>query len=66
MHFMFPRIYPILDSSFIPASGRRAFLKDLCTSLADAGVTLMEYRNKTGADEELRNDASIMREAMPE
>lgn len=66
MNFVFPRIYPILDSSFIPASGRRAFLRDLCTALADAGVTLMEYRNKTGSDAEILSDAAAIRDAMPE
>jgi len=66
MGFEFPRIYPILDSSYIPARGRRQFLSDLGAALADAGVTLLEYRNKTGADAELRADAAALREAMPE
>src|SRR5271165_5114599 len=66
MPFQFPRIYPILDSSFIPASGRARFLRDLGAELADAGVTLMEYRNKTGGEAELRSDAEALREAMPE
>ncbi len=66
MLFPFPRIYPILDASYIPASGRREFLSDLGASLADAGVTLMEYRNKTGSDAELRADAESLRAAMPE
>lgn len=66
MPFQFPRIYPILDSSFIPASGRIQFLRDLGAALADAGVTLLEYRNKTGADAELRADAEALRAAMPD
>jgi thiamine-phosphate pyrophosphorylase len=66
MLFPFPRIYPILDSSFIPSSGRREFLSDLGASLADAGVTLLEYRNKTGSDVELRTDAKWLRAVMPE
>src|SRR5260370_6447979 len=66
MHLVFPRIYPILDASYIPATGRRQFLNDLGASLADAGVTLMEYRNKTGSTAELRADAEVLREAMPE
>lgn len=66
MSFRFPSIYPILDSSFIPSAGRAAFLRDLGASLADAGVTLLEYRNKTGSDAELRADAEVLREAMPE
>ena len=66
MHFASPRVYPILDASFIPATGRRQFLSDLGASLADAGVTLLEYRNKTGSDAEIRADAAVLREVMPE
>jgi thiamine-phosphate pyrophosphorylase len=81
-HFMaipLPRIYPILDASFIPATGRAEFLRRLGGELAAAGVTLLEYRNKTGvpndrssslgwktgADSELLADAAILRGAMP-
>lgn len=66
MAFIFPRIYPILDSSFIPASGRAEFLRDLGASLADAGVTLLEYRNKNGSEAELRADAEVLRDVLPE
>jgi thiamine-phosphate pyrophosphorylase len=66
MAFRFPPIYPILDSSFIPAAGRTAFLRDLGSALADAGVTLLEYRNKTRSDAELLADAETLRAAMPE
>lgn len=66
MAFEFPRIYPILDSSYIPASGRRQFLSDLGAALADSGVTLLEYRNKTGSLDEIRADAAILRDVMPE
>src|SRR6266702_1775265 len=61
----FPRIYPILDSSVIPSVNRDHFLRRLGGALADAGVTLLEYRNKNGADEELLADAKILRAAMP-
>jgi thiamine-phosphate pyrophosphorylase len=64
MAFHFPQIYPILDSSFLPASGRKQFLHDLGAALADAGVTLLEYRNKTGSDAELQADAEALRAAM--
>ena len=63
MTFSFPRIYPILDSSFLPAEGRKQFLLRLGSSLAEAGVTLLEYRNKTGSDVELLADAAILRAA---
>lgn len=66
MSFTFPKVYPILDSSYIPASGRERFLRDLGSSLAGAGVTLLEYRNKTGSDAELRADATVLREVLPE
>jgi thiamine-phosphate pyrophosphorylase len=65
MAFLFPCIYPILDSSFLPRSGRAAFLDSLARSLADSGVTLLEYRNKTGAVHEILSDAEILRRAMP-
>jgi thiamine-phosphate pyrophosphorylase len=65
MSFSFPKIYPILDASFIPAAGRAQFLRRLGGELADAGITLLEYRNKTGADAELLSDAEALRAAMP-
>lgn len=65
MPFIFPKIYPILDSSFIPTTGRTDFLRQLGASLADSGVTLLEYRNKTGSDVGILADASVLRESMP-
>jgi len=65
MSYSFPKIYPILDVSFIPATGRAEFLHRLGASLAEAGVTLLEYRNKTGAEAELVADAEILRAALP-
>src|SRR5581483_8330318 len=70
MPFSFPKIYPILDSSFIdasvtPATGRQEFLRRLGSGLAEAGVTLLEYRNKTGSDAEILQDAAALRSAMP-
>ena len=65
MSFSFPKIYPILDASTIPTSGRQEFLRRLGGSLAVAGVTLLEYRNKTGSDAELLADAEVLRAALP-
>jgi thiamine-phosphate pyrophosphorylase len=65
MSFSFPKIYPILDSSFIPATGRAEYLRRLGSSLADAGITLLEYRNKTGAESELLADAELLRSLLP-
>lgn len=65
MSFPFPKIYPILDCAVIPQSGRAEFLRRLGSELAEAGVTLLEYRNKTGSEAELLADAAILRAAMP-
>jgi thiamine-phosphate pyrophosphorylase len=64
MPFRLPLVYPILDASAIPSVGRGEYLRRLAESLRDAGVTLLEYRNKTGADGELRADCAVLREAM--
>lgn len=66
MSFVFPKIYPILDSSFIPAGNRYGFLTALGESLTGAGVTLLEYRNKSGSEAEILADAAALRDAMPE
>lgn len=65
MPWSFPKIYPILDASVIPAERRGEFLLRLGSELAEAGVTLLEYRNKTGAITELIADAAILRACMP-
>lgn len=65
MAHRFPKIYPILDASIIPPTGRENFLRSLGGSLAEAGVTLLEYRNKTGPESELLADAAILRGALP-
>jgi thiamine-phosphate pyrophosphorylase len=64
MPFEFPLIYPILDSSTIPSSGRSNFLRSMGASLMEAGVTLLEYRNKAGNDKEILGDAETLRAAM--
>jgi len=65
MAISLPKIYPILDASFIPATGRAEFLRRLGGELAAAGVTLLEYRNKNGPEAELLGDAEILRSALP-
>jgi thiamine-phosphate pyrophosphorylase len=65
MSFSFPKIYPILDTSVIPATGRAEFLRRLGGELAEAGITLLEYRNKTGNDGEILADAAFLRASMP-
>jgi thiamine-phosphate pyrophosphorylase len=61
----FPKIYPILDASRIPAPGREEYLRRLGTSMTEAGVTLLEYRNKKGSEAELLGDAAVLRKALP-
>ena len=65
MLFSFPKVYPILDASILPTAGRGEFLRRLGSRLAEAGVTLLEYRNKTGDDGELLADAAILRAVLP-
>jgi thiamine-phosphate pyrophosphorylase len=65
MSFVPAKVYPILDVSFVPATGRVEFLDRLGRSLAHAGASLMEYRNKTGTDAEALADARVLRAAMP-
>jgi thiamine-phosphate pyrophosphorylase len=65
MPFSFPKIYPIFDSGVIPRVGRAEFLRKLGSELAEAGVTLLEYRNKTGSEAEVLGDAAILRAALP-
>lgn len=60
-----PKLYPILDSAIIPSTGRTEFLSRLGASLAEAGVTFLEYRNKTSSDAEVLADAKALRAAMP-
>ena len=67
MAYSFPRIYPILDSTVIdaaaiPGARRAEFLRRLATELAQTGITLLEYRNKTADESQLLADAAILRE----
>lgn len=65
MSWQFPILYPILDASFLPVSGRDAFLAQLVSGLTDAGVTLLQYRNKQGAEDEVLADAAVIRRTAP-
>lgn len=66
MSIALPKLYPILDASALPAGYRDGWLDRLGRSLAEAGVTLLEYRNKPATDAELLADAEILRAAMPQ
>jgi thiamine-phosphate pyrophosphorylase len=63
--YQFPKVYPILDVSFIPPTGHAEYLRRLGGGLTEAGVTLLEYRNKSGSEAELLADADLLRAAMP-
>lgn len=65
MKLRFPKIYPILDSARVPTHDREQFLQKLGASLSLAGVTLLEYRNKSGPEAEVLADATILRDSMP-
>lgn len=57
-----PLLYLILDAALLP---NNASLEPLALSLAEAGVTLLQYRNKSGSDAEQLADAAILRRALP-
>ena len=60
----FPAVYPILDASFLASvEDRSAFLRRLVRDLAEAGVGILQYRNKQGSEAEIMADARVMREA---
>lgn len=58
-------LYPILDASFLPIENRESFLCKLASDLLDAGVTLLQYRNKEGSARRQLEDACILREVLP-
>ena len=65
MVFRYPKIYPILDASILPLVGRVHFLRRLGNALTNAGVRLLEFRNKTGSTSDILKEAAALRDAMP-
>jgi thiamine-phosphate pyrophosphorylase len=65
MAYVLPPLYPILDVGILPLENRFAFLETLCGGLLEAGVRLLQYRNKTGSDRAILDDAVCLRRAMP-
>jgi thiamine-phosphate pyrophosphorylase len=67
----FPALYPVLDFACVFPGGasdvqaRWSRLGDLVFSLAAAGVTLLQYRNKLDPDSLVAQDCLAMREAAP-
>lgn len=64
---LLPPLYPILDGLLLPAAraARDEYLRALLAGLAEAGVLILQYRNKQGSDEELLADAAVLHRAAP-
>jgi thiamine-phosphate pyrophosphorylase len=65
----FPALYPILDAELVlrgvaDAGERRAMLQRLVWELAEAGVEILQYRNKRDADAVVMEDAQAMRDVV--
>lgn len=59
---MVPRLYAIADAELL--SSRGISLREFAQGLTDAGVTLIQYRNKAGSPREILHAAEQMREAV--
>jgi len=57
-----PRLYAIADASFFPETEK---LVHFALELAAGGVTLLQYRNKTGSARRILDDALALRQALP-
>lgn len=56
-----PAVYPILDASFLDgAKDRAGFIGRLVRGLAEGGVGLLQYRNKSGAEAEILAEARVI------
>ena len=61
MAFTLPKFYPILDTSVLPTFERGSAIRRIVSDLEDAGVTLLQYRNKLGSQEDILADAQELR-----
>lgn len=55
-----PRLYAIVDAEML--ASRRIELSGFVEELRDAGVTLLQYRDKLGSEEEILRNAKIITE----
>jgi len=55
-----PRLYPIVDAEMLQS--RNVELSRFVEELRDAGVTLLQYRNKRGTQEEILRNAKIIQD----
>jgi thiamine-phosphate pyrophosphorylase len=60
MPFSLPPLYPILDASCLPEFERGAYLMRVVCELEEAGVTLLQYRNKH-MQADIPHDAKVMK-----
>jgi thiamine-phosphate pyrophosphorylase len=60
----FPSLYPILDAEILSPDPdlRRGQLLRLVRRVVDAGVTILQYRNKAGSDAQILEDARWIRD----
>jgi len=64
-----PRLYPILDAEMVlrdagtDRARRHALLRSIVAELAEAGVEILQYRNKRDEDAVVIEDAQVIREA---
>src|SRR5690242_18096211 len=61
MPMTLPRLYPILDADFLTVRGLA--LNSAARALCDAGIRLLQYRNKSGGPQTILRDAEIIRSA---
>ncbi len=61
MALSLPKFYPILDASVLPTFERGSALRRIVSDLQNAGVTLLQYRNKLGSPEDILADALELR-----
>jgi thiamine-phosphate pyrophosphorylase len=55
-----PRFYPIIDAGLLATRG--VDLREFAVALRDAGISLLQYRNKTGEPLEIVRDAAVIAE----
>jgi len=60
MSFSLPPLYPILDASLLPEFERGAYLVRVVCELEEAGVTLLQYRNKQN-EAHIPHDAKVIK-----
>jgi thiamine-phosphate pyrophosphorylase len=57
---MLPRLYAIVDAGVL--AGRGVLLEDFARELRAGGVSLVQYRDKTGSPQEVLRAAGVLRE----